>query len=407
LVVRLSTVATVVASLLVGHIERFREGFPDEVIYRLLARNLREHHFYGYAPNDAVAYRPPGYPFFEAAVRTLHDSQVMVRVAQAILAGCIVYLAASIARRLHDEIAGAVTALVLLGVGTLAVYASFELSETVATVALVTAVAAAIAAADAKSWIWAAVAGAALAASAYARPQAMLLVVVLATWLVIASQVTLRRRIAIGAALVAAFIAVLAPWTIRNAVRIHSFTPIATYGGEAFFLGNNEKADGRFRRTNDVAPEDFTRIRALPEGQQEREWYRLGFRFIREHPSKAIANWIRNARLFLTLDDSLIADHYALRGSWRPPRLDDRWLWFPAAVGVMLSLVARDRLRRSLPGVLMLYFVVVFMLFIPFARFRHGLVPFLAISCGAAAAVVRQWVVERRGTRTQEAETEP
>src|SRR5439155_5901418 len=131
---------------------------------------------------------------------------------------------------------------------------------------------------------------------------------------------------------------------------------------EAFFLANNPHANGRFVRTNIVAPRDYPRIRALPEGQQEAEWYHLAFRFIRRNPGRAIHNWLRDAGLFVSLKDDLVGRNVSRRGRVRPPLLDDRWLWPAAAVGIAVAIKRRGRIRGLIPAVVVLYFVGFFML---------------------------------------------
>lgn len=397
LVSGLASAATVAASLLVGKIENFREGFPDEIIYRRLVRNLIEGGFYGYQPGRLVAYRPPGYTFFNAGIRLLNDSQVAVRISQALLAGATVWLAAWIARRLFGDVAGAVTAILLLVGGTLIVYSSFELSETLATATLVAAVAASIAALDRRSLGVAAIAGILFALSALTRPQALLMIAPFAVWLALAAGPgPWKKRLMVGGGLLLAAILLIAPWTIRNAVRVHAFVPISTYGGEAFFLANNPKADGNFRRTNQVAPEEYARISALPQGEQEREWTKLALQFIRENPGTALRNWLRDGYFFVTKVDTLIGDNYRIRGRWRPPFLDDRLLWIAAIPGLVAAAVRPGRMRALIPGLLIGYFIAVFMIFLPLPRFRHGVVPFLAVYSGASVALLTSWIARGR-----------
>jgi len=395
-IVLAASLATVVLSLLTGRIERFRDGFTDEMIYRLLARNLIDHHFYGYSPGHSVAYRPPGYPAFDALIRILNDSQTSVRIAQALLAGATVWLAAWIAKRLFGDVAAAITAVFVLVVGTIVVYASFELSETLATATLVAAIAATLMAVDKRSWRWAASSGLLLAVSAYTRPQGLFLVAPLAVWAGLAvGPAPWKLRIIVGGAIVAALVAAILPWTIRNEVRIHAFVPISAYGGEALFLANNPKANGYFVRTNIVAPIDYPRIRALPEGKQESEWFRLAMNFITAHPGKAIHNWLHDGRLFVTLRDELIGRNLLLRGTYRPPIADDRWLWPLAGIGMILAAIRRGRVLSLLPALVVVYYLAFFMVFLPLPRFRHGVVPFLAVYAGGALAIAGSWFVGR------------
>jgi 4-amino-4-deoxy-L-arabinose transferase-like glycosyltransferase len=430
--VTVSAALTVALSLGIGKIERFRAGAFDEGVYRLHVRNLIDHGFYGYAPGRSIAYRAPGYPFFDAGIRLVNDGQAGVRVAQALLAGLIVLVSARIARRLFGEIAAGITAVLLVAVGTLQTYAAHELSETLATVTLVGAVAAALAAVDRiraapiggagapsdertltrpdpRAPVIAAASGVLLGLSILTRPQTLLLVAPLG--LVVAAAAGWRSARWRAGAFVAVFaIATVLPWTVRNAVRLHAFVPVSTYGGVNFWLANNERADGRFRTAKtDADPFEFRWIIRLGEVEQDHAWYGLAFRFIREHPGRALVNWFHDGWLFLSDDDDFIAPSYVLRDSVRPPRLDDRILWLGGVAGLALAIgpdrgrrragVRGDRVRASAPAVVVGYFVLFFMLFLPLARFRHGVIPFLAVYAGLALSVAGSEIARKRPGR--------
>lgn len=385
-VARAAALATTALAVLIGRIEGFREGFTDEKVYRLLARNLLDNQFYGYAPGKAVAYRAPGYPFFDAGIRLLNDSQASVRVAQALLAGATVALAAQVAGRVFGELAAAATAVLLLAVGTLASYAGLELSETLATVTLVAGVRVLLAAVDERSAALALGGGVLLGLSILTRPQTLLLLLPLSFVVWLATGAGGRRGLVVAAFALGALGTVL-PWTVRNAVRLHAFVPVSTYGGINLWLANNERATGTFRPASEVIdPAEFRRIASLPEAEQDREWYRLAFRFIREHPGRTARNWLRDGYHYVTRGDPVVGSRYRVRGRYRIPRLDDRLLWPVALAGVVAAARRRDRARALVPAIAVAYFVAFFMAFLPLPRFRHGVIPLLAVYAGGGVA---------------------
>jgi 4-amino-4-deoxy-L-arabinose transferase-like glycosyltransferase len=81
-------------------------------------------------------------------------------------------------------------------------------------------------------------AGAATGAGILVRPALLFFVPLAVLWLV------RRRQAALAAAAVAATIAVLAPWTIRNAVVHGRFVLVASEGGVTFWTGNHPLAIG-------------------------------------------------------------------------------------------------------------------------------------------------------------------
>lgn len=377
---------TTVTAYVVGIGAHLRDEFGDERVYRMLARHLLDEHYFGYTREQALAYRAPGYPFFDAFVRLFHDSDTAIRVAQALLAGVTVWLAAWIAGRLFGKAAGILAAVLTFAAGTIAVYATFELSETLSTLTLLSAIALVLVALDRKSIGYSAWSGFALGVSILTRPQTLLLLIPLAVLVALSHGFADRRSLKMGATLFAVTIATMLPWTIRNAIKLDAFVPVSTYGGVNFYIANNPKADGYFRRISVVlGEEEYRRIAALPEVEEDRAYFDLAFAFIRNNPGRSVRNWLNDGRLYLTLQDPLVPRHYRLSNGAAVPRIDDRWLWPLAAIGIAVAALRRDRMRALVPAIGIVYFLGFFMLFVPIPRFRHGVVPLLA---GYAAAAL-------------------
>jgi 4-amino-4-deoxy-L-arabinose transferase-like glycosyltransferase len=401
-----SSGATFAAALVVGATARYRVPFEDESVYRRLSYNLLHFHFFGSTRTDSLAYRAPGYPFFETAIRAFNDSATAVRVAQAVVAALAVWLTAEIARRLFGDLAAAVSAVALLAVGTIAVYASFELSETLSTTTLLAAVAVLLAALDARNLRLLGAAGALAGISTLARPQTLFLMPLLAVAVAWRWGAPARAALRAAAVLVAGAVLVVMPWTIRNAVKLHAFVPVSDYGGVNLYLSNNPHADGLFRRANVVVGEKrYDEIVKLPEAAQDRKWYAYALGYIAHHPGATLRHWTHDGRLYLTLLDDLM-QRFALTAPGRKlPYADDRLLWPLAFAGILAAAFRKDRGRALVPAVVVAYFVVFFMVFLPLPRFRHGVIPFLAVYAGAlAAAGARLGTRARRGTVPEPAE---
>lgn len=106
----------------------------------------------------------------------------------------------------------------------------------------------------------------------------------------------------------------MAPWTIRNYARLGAFAPVSAEGGVNFFLADNPNTTGLFQEIDDAAPEEYDRITKLPEVEQAREWIRLGFRHIEEHPVRSVRNWLRNAAVFVGSRNPWVHEQSRLRG---------------------------------------------------------------------------------------------
>lgn len=122
--------------------------------------------------------------------------------------------------------------------------------------------------------------------------------------------VPVMARVGPWIAVAAAMVVVIAPWTIRNAVRLHEvntrlagqlarplpeFVPITAYGPLNFALANNELATGAFSRDilTSQAQSATLDIRDPQHLEFFLDGYAIGWKFIREHPD-------RFARLVIT-----------------------------------------------------------------------------------------------------------
>jgi 4-amino-4-deoxy-L-arabinose transferase-like glycosyltransferase len=254
-----------------------------------------------------------------------------------------------------------------------------------------------------RSWLMLLGAGALLGYAILVRPQVLLLPVPIAVYIFFTAG---RRRTAAllaGVFLVASF-GVVAPWTIRNELRLHAFVPVASYTWFNFWEVNNPQASGHFILPEWTMPAEVRRIRALPEIQQDLAWRQLALTWVRAHPAKALTGWGRDIALYFAYHDPYVRDWYTLNG-WRPPRLDERLL-YPLIIiaGVFVLLYRRRWPTIWLLVVVAAYFVAFFAVFLPLARYRMPLLPILAIFAAGVPEMVMSVVADRRA-RSSEAES--
>jgi hypothetical protein len=219
----------------------------DERDYLALARSLVQGDGFAYPADEpsqgtsARFDRPPAYPLFLATlgVGTRGDAvPARVKVAQAFVGAIGVWLIGAIACRAWNPRAGVVAAWIAAIYPPLVFLPAYALSETLySTLALGAARVLDEVAAQPRSR-GAVVAGVLLGAAILVRP-AMLVFLPLLVWWYRGAP---RRRA--GAIVLAAALAVVAPWTMRNALVLHRFVPVAAEGGVNFWIGNHPLASG-------------------------------------------------------------------------------------------------------------------------------------------------------------------
>jgi 4-amino-4-deoxy-L-arabinose transferase-like glycosyltransferase len=390
--------------------------------YDVHARSIAAGHGFfplGPGPTRQTAFRPPGYPYFLAGVYTLAGEAgrpterriVAGRIANAIVGTVIVALLGVLCAQLFDRrvaiaamaLAAAYVPLILIG-GAL-------MSEALFTALLLGALTAALHARGAQhgTW-WVALAGVlgGLAILTRANGLVLLLPLALAVW---AGRPRWSRRALLAPALVVTVAALtVAPWTIRNAVKLHAFVPVTTQVGAALAGTYNSAA-----RTDDVNPASWRslrrvpdyrylmrapRWRATPEATLDRRLRAAALRFAADHPGYVAKVVYWNTRRALDVTGRRWSRHTASTISVGPRRADAGVVAF-WLVGVLALaggvLTARGRrLPLSVAAVpVLLYLSVVFTAF-ETPRYRTPLDPFVlmlaavALVC-AGEAIVRRW----------------
>lgn len=400
-------------------------GFHDDWARTIVYGEERAHEWRRADRGDPLAeepyLRPPGYPWFLAAVYAVSGGSATAAVLANQLCGLLTALLAYLVARRAAGGAAGVLAAAVAGLHWGAIFFEGELHAppllgalTLGMVLLLVRAADGVGA-QARGPVlgWALGAGAALGAAALVRPNALAYLAVVLPWLAW----TCRRRgarwgrpvaaVAVGAALA------IAPATLRNLSVSGEFVPITANLGINLYLGNHEDANGLI--TADLGGlgdfktcYDYPAIVARLEEQEGRE---LGLgdvsgyfgaearRWILENPGDFVAvTWLK-ARYLLGPAEVGHNKEVALekRGSAAL-----RFLPFPfplllalAALGLLVGW--RDRGEQEVPddgrrrevllllGGLALVFALSLLPFFAAARYRAPLVPLLAPLAGMAA----------------------
>jgi 4-amino-4-deoxy-L-arabinose transferase-like glycosyltransferase len=133
--------------------------------------------------------------------------------------------------------------------------------------------------------------GAIIGLSVLLRPAMGLLLVATALWLKLGVGLGWGRSAKHTAVIVGAAVVVMLPWTVRNYRAFGAVVPVCTYGGYAFWVGNNPVTEHCLRTGVEVDQPAHVllaligdSLRGLGELEQQRWFYKEGWSFIVSHP---------------------------------------------------------------------------------------------------------------------------
>jgi 4-amino-4-deoxy-L-arabinose transferase-like glycosyltransferase len=213
-------------------------SFPDGVEYDAIAQSIAAGtgFEFDHAPNT---FRPPGYPFFLAAIYALAGhSYPAVKIVQSVIGAFTCVIVLLIGERLFSTRVGMIAASIAVVYPFLVVYTGFLLSETLFVFLSLVFLYALVRLREQYSVWWVAFAGFMLGLMNLTRPMSLLLPLLLLFWAWIEFG-DKRRAIAIVGIMVLMMMVPIVPWTVRNYVVTHSFIPIASHHWSGLYMGNN------------------------------------------------------------------------------------------------------------------------------------------------------------------------
>ena len=217
-----------------------RLGFGDPIFYHAAGMSLSNGDGYEFFGHPTVHW-PPGYPFALAAVyRVFGASVTHGLVLNAVVGALTVPLVYVTALRVFGRPSAVVAAAALAVFPGQILVTDLLLSESLYTFGLAAFVAlAATLQPRPRSYL---ALGVVAGLTALTRQEALFfpLVVLLMGWGRGIRLDAVRR----AALVAAAMLAVVVPWTVRNAVTVHAFVPVATNAGTTLWSGHNPIANG-------------------------------------------------------------------------------------------------------------------------------------------------------------------
>lgn len=366
-------------------------GTHDQIGYFALAQNVRLHHTFSYGlqprwidevpldapgPYDSTAARAPLYPLMIAALWWSDKPPVLevwlVQVVLGALVAMLVYLMALEAFGFGAALAAGLA--VALGPCTAYVTALF-LSETLFTFLL-----------TASLWFWTrksgVMAGVLLGAATLTRAVSLPLVgVVLLLGLLMKFNRTLNLKVALVA------LAVIAPWTLRNAITQNAFIPVASVGwGANMLLGTIDVPYGTGSEwITYLQDKGFSEIASTAETphEAEKQMGALAVERIRQDPLHWLWLRVKQAPRFWLGSGDMISMNPAFKYAYR---LGAVGFWALAVAGVFL---ARRRWKELYPLALVpTLLALAHSTGSPEERYSLALVPAAAMFAGHAVSVL-------------------
>lgn len=203
-------------------------------------------------------------------------------------------------------------------------------------------------------------------------------------------------RVAIAHTLVvtATMIAIIVPWTIRNAVVMPEPVLVTTGTGDALCMSRYPGSNGRFVFNSPGCDNEAGHLSAVDEIDRNRVNTERALRFVREHPVEEVKLWFRRARAAFRDDhESRLALEEAVDGRYVDPiwpnsrarhaadLVADAWYYAVLALA-LVAFPSFLRGRRAGPvlvvGVVVAAAVVPIMLFGD-PRYKVPMLPFLAV----------------------------
>jgi Dolichyl-phosphate-mannose-protein mannosyltransferase len=260
---------------------RVDENPYDALFYELATENLSSGRGFAYPYDQPTAHAPPGFPFAVSLLYRAFGADVELGLALNVVVGAATaVLLYAIARAAFGRAAGLVAGGAFAILPLPIFFTGLYMAETTFLFLAVGVLALAVLLPD-RRWTPLVLGVAAGLAALTKGEGALLLVVPLAMWWGAVGRAEWLRRAAL--LLIAMAVTVL-PWTVRNAIEMDSFVPVATNASATLWAGHNSEANGSLISPPKTllarVPEDLhqTRREVLQAGLLRREAIRWAIR---------------------------------------------------------------------------------------------------------------------------------
>jgi tetratricopeptide (TPR) repeat protein len=348
-----------------------------------------------------VFYQAPLYPYFLGGLYTvLGNNLLWVRLVQAIVGACSCTLLALAGRNFFSNKTGLLAG-AILAIYPTAIFFDCSIQKSVLDLLFMCALLATLAKLRTPTPArWSAVAGGLLGLLALTRENALILLPIIVTWLLLACGAeSWKGRVRWVGLFLVGLAAALLPVALRNLVVGGEFHLTTSQFGPNIYIGNGEKATGIYqslvpgRGSAEFERDDATKLAEQATGQKlsprgvSRYWTGRTLAEIRASPTRWLRLMGRKCLLVWNVSEVGDSEDQYTYGDWSPLlRVLNRWLHFGtlcplALLGVCLTWSQRRRLW-------LLYAIAIgyggsVALFYVFSRYRFPIVPILALFSAA------------------------
>jgi len=381
-------------------------GWGDEPDYHAHAVDISEGRGFVSQLGEVTAYRPPLYPIVLGGLYGITGPDPdAARALQVLLGGVIVFLVYALTRRLFSIRVGLVAA-ALAAVNPGLVYMSaLIMTENLYVILLLLTVMVLV-----REWRNPtgslrnyAIAGVLAGLCSLTRPTAFTVAILLSGVTVVFAAERFGIRLKQAVVFMLVTIALVLPWSIRNYVQMGDWVTFTTHGGITFYESNTmlnyevPEFRGIVVLPRRAVP-DWDKIRDLPEVEHDRQAWKMGIDFIREHPREfSRMAWWKFARFWRVRSGLNLAGAAGVEGSGGSAmaRLASRvdiftLYWIPVLSLFVLGLFTTAKYyRRLFPLYTVLAtHVLLALLFHGSLRARMPIEPIISILAAAALVAV-------------------
>jgi 4-amino-4-deoxy-L-arabinose transferase-like glycosyltransferase len=328
-------------------VDRKGFAFNDSLMYHTTAISLSEGNGYVPLTGGPTARWPPGFGTVLGGLYWLFGEEPLAgELFNALVGALTVVLLMLVVDRTLDRTSAIVAGAMLAVLPGPILWTDVLVSETLYTALFVTFVLLVVAARPTLSWL--VLLGAVAGLGALVRGEALVwLLLPIAVWWRVVPWRGLARvaLIAGGATLV-----VLAPWTIRNAVVMDAFVPVATNASQTLWSGHNDRATGAQMYPPAEYDDSFDQTLPELELQTSRALRNDAIEYLFTHPLREL-ELIPLKLLHLNRGDSYVFDWVNAPGDREQPPLSELAV---ERIGVVADFAYYGLLTLTLLGVFVL-----------------------------------------------------
>ena len=374
--------------------------FGDATAYDSLAIGLIEGKGYG---GGTSSYWPPGQPFFLAAIYYVFGYNPQIAyIFEAFISSLTCIVIYYIGKTVINKKIGIISGLIAALYPTFIIFSGSLHTETLFIFLLTLSILYLLKVHEDPSAKNLLITGVAFGLATLVRPIIVGFTPFILIWMLLSSKER-KKNLMKFIAIFVIMMVVVSPWTARNYSVHHEFVLVSTNGGVNFWIGNNPEATCR---TCDI---DWGKINnpcvnITNEVQRDKLYYKKGFEFIKDNPSKFLVFGAKKFAYFWGFILPFFTCY--LYGYFINPI--PKWLFMllapltvlpyaivlPFAIfGIIFYQVDK---RSSLLLLLIFYYVLIHSIIVSSTRFHLPLIPFLIVFASYGACSMERIISEIR-----------